>query len=158
MNEDTYQMIPANLPVVNKMNWQNIILMVGLTLLFLFLCYFFYKFVSHTNKRFKMVENAINQMNDRMKEKQVVQGNPFQHLFVPPVPQPPMVHPNAHVPIHPAQAKPQPPIVADVVVDTKVLDKELSEELKELDVSVEKHDEPEGRVDVVQDNKEPQTE
>jgi len=157
MNEDTCQMVPANLPIVNKVNWQNIIVMVGLTLLFLFLCYFFYKFVSHTNKRFKMVENAINQMNDRMKEKPVVQGNPFQHLFVPPVPQPPMVHPAAHAPVHPVPVKPQPPVVADVVVDTKVLDKELSEELKELDASVEKHDEPEGRVDVVQEKVDPTT-
>lgn len=156
MNENTCQIVPANTAITNKANWQNILLMVGLTLLFLLLCYFFYKFVSHTNKRFKMVETAINQMNDKIKEKPVVPGNPFQNLFVPqaPSPIPPTVHPSVHMPIHPVPAKPSPP-QTEVVVDSRVLDKELMEELKELDASVEKHDEPEGRVDVVPEKQEP---
>ena len=153
MNEDTCQIVPTNTTITNKINWQNILLMVGLTLLFLFLCYFFYKFVSHTNKRFKMVETAINQMNDKLKEKPVVSGNPFQNLFVPQAPPPPAVHPSVHMPIHPVQVRPPPQ--TEVVVDSKVLDKELSEELKELDASVEKHDEPEGRVDIVPEKQEP---
>jgi len=159
MNEDTCQIVPANTAITNKANWQNILIMVSLTLLFLLLCYFFYKFVSHTNKRFKMVETAINQMNDKIKEKPVVPGNPFQNLFVPqapPSPLPPTVHPSVHMPIHPVPAKPSPPPPqTEVVVDSRVLDKELMEELKELDASVEKHDEPEGRVDVVPEKQEP---
>lgn len=157
MNENTCQILPANTTITNKVNWQNILIMVGLTLLFLFLCYFFYKFVSHTNKRFKMVETAINQMNDKLKEKPTV--NPFQHLFMqqqqqPQAPPPPTVHPSVHMPIHPAPVKPAPP-ATEVVVDSRVLDKELLEELKELDASVEKQDEPEGRVDVVPEKQEP---
>lgn len=154
MNEDTCQIVPANTAITNKANWQNILIMVGLTMLFLLLCYFFYKFVSHTNKRFKMVETAINQMNDKIKEKPVIPGNPFQNLFVP-QPPPPTVHPSVHMPIHHVPVKPPPPVQTEVVVDSKVLDKELSEELKELDASVEKHDEPEGRVDVVPEKQEP---
>lgn len=149
MNEDTCQIVPAN--TAHQANWQNILLIVGLTMLLLLLCYFFYRFVSHTNKRFKMVETAINQMNDKIKEKPVV---PFQNLFVPQAPPPPTVHPSVHVPIHPVPVKPPPP-QTEVVVDSKVLDNELLEELKELDASVEKQDEPEGRVDVVPEKQEP---
>jgi hypothetical protein len=160
MNEDICQIVPATTAITNKVNWQNILIMVGLTVLFLFLCYFFYKFVSHTNKRFKMVETAINQMNDKLKEKSVLPGNPFQHLFAqaPPIPPIPPQGPPVHAPIHPVPVKatpPPPPPQAEVVVDSRVLDKELTEELKELDASVEKHDEPEGRVDVIPENKEP---
>ncbi len=154
MNEDTCQIVPANTAIANKVNWQNILIIVGLTVLFLFLCYFFYKFVNHTNKRFKMVETAINQMNDKLKDKPIVPGNPFQHLFVPQSAPAPTIHPSVHMPIHPVPAKPSPP-QAEVVVDSKVLDKELSEELKELDAFVEKQDEPEGRVDVVPEKPEP---
>lgn len=101
-----------------------------------------------------MVETAINQMNERIKEKPVVPSNPFQHLFmqqqaaVPQQPPQPMIHPSVHMPIHQVPVnKPSPPVPE---VDTKVLDRELSEELKELDVSVEKQqEEPEGRVDVI---------
>lgn len=94
-----------------------------------------------------MVETAINQMNDRMREKPAVAAPTFPHLFMtqssqpqPPTPPPLVV---------PPQVRPQP---AEVIVDSKVLDKELSEELKELDMSVE---EPEGRVDADQEKNEP---
>ena len=149
MNEDICPIVPANTGLASKAtNWQNILIMVGLTILFLFLCYFFYRFVSHTNNRFKMVETAINQMNDRIREKPAVApGNPFQHLFVPqPHAAPVSAPPSIPVPVSvPMQAPARMP--AEVVVDAKVLDKELSEELKELVESVEKHDGPEGRVD-----------
>lgn len=147
MIEDTCQIVPTN--PTNPMNWQNIMIMVGLTLLSLLFCYFFYKFVSHTNQRFKLVETAINQMNDRIREKPAAPvqaaAPAFPHLFMAQasMPQPP---PPPRVP----QVKP-----AEVVVDSKVLDKELSEELKELDVSMEKPEEPEGRVDVDQEKTEP---
>lgn len=143
MNEDTCHIVPANPP--NSMNWQNIIIMVGLTLLSLLFCYLFYKFVSHTNQRFKLVETAINQMNDRIREKPAETMPSFQHLFIP---QPQAQSP--HIVQPPVRTQP-----AEVVVDSKVLDKELSEELKELNVSVEKHEEPEGRVDVNQEKPEP---
>jgi hypothetical protein len=159
MNEDLCQIIPGNTSLTGKTKWQNILIMVGLTVLFLILSYFFYKFVSHTNKRFKMVETAINQMNDRLKERPVVAEAqnppyPFQHLFMQQAPMPQQQQPQVmQVP------RAAPPTVSQPVevVDARVLDKELSEELKELNVMAapsDKQEEPEGRVDVIQETEE----
>lgn len=95
-----------------------------------------------------MVETAINQMNDRIREKPAAPAPApsFPHLFMA---QAPLTQPQ-HIAPPPVRTQP-----AEVVVDSKVLDKELSEELKELNVSVEKHEEPEGRVDVIQEKSEP---
>jgi len=163
MNEDTCPLVLAKTPLVEKNNWQTILIIVGLILLFLILFYFFYKFISHTNQKFKIVEQAINQMNERMKQPpQIEIKNPFQNLFQPAHHQPPIqVHQpqviqQPPIQVHQPQVIPQPPIQVKqtpqqqpVVIDARVLDKELSEELKELDAAVDKQEEPEGRVDTI---------
>lgn len=138
--EDTCQIVPTA-TCNSKMSWQNILIITGLIVLFLLLCYFFYKFVSHTNKRFKCVEQALNQMNDRIRQPQPIEVM-RNHFMQQTHPQPPI---SAPVP-RPSVVTPQ----QVAVVDSKVLDKELMEELKELDESVlkPKEEEPEGRVDL----------
>lgn len=163
MNEDTCPLVLAKKPIIEKNNWQTILIVVGLILLFLILFYFFYKFISHTNQKFKIVEQAINQMNERIKQQPPqleIKNNPpfpFPNMF-----QPQVVHPAQQQPVHIQQphivhqSQPQPVKVQQPsqVIDAKVLDKELSEELKELDVSVDKNEEPEGRIDEIQDKPE----
>jgi len=162
--EDTNQIIvPLN---GKKTNWQNLLIMAALALLFLILFYFFYKFVSHTNKKFKMVENAINQMNDRLKQQPIhqpqpqhplpqvpqVPANPFPHLFMASAHQPQPSHLHSQQKVQQPVVRQPPPSVQ--VVDVKILEKELMEELQELDASTAKKEsslveqEKEGRVDV----------
>lgn len=157
MIEETCQIVPSNTQIINKSTgWQKIMIITALVLLFIILLYFLFKFISHTNKRFKMVEQAINQMNERIRTQPPVETKPSPsfppHMF--------MMR-QAPSPQQPVQQQ-QPPVVvaqqqSTPIVDTKVLDKELSEELSELDASVVKNDEPEGRVDNLTENKEEDT-
>lgn len=143
MNEDApCQIVPTiktNVPTVVA-DWKTIMISVGLIMLFLTLSYFLYRFICHTNKRFRSIEQAVHSLNEREKTRQVMrqQQPPPPQFFMQQEP----------VFIQPAQPKPV-EIVPPVVVDSKILDKELSEELKEL--AVEIPHEPEGRVDVVEE-------
>lgn len=142
--EETCQIVPSK-PETKKPNWQLICIIVGGLLLVLLLCYFFYRYILHTNKKFKVLEQAIHSLSEKTKQQNMVVPPPqlfMQQVQPPIVPMPPPPTPIKQQFIQPPQ---QPQVV---VVDTKVLDKELSEELKELDTSTE----PEGRVDTDTNN------
>lgn len=141
MNEDACQIVSTKSIVSNKPNWQMIAIIAGVVLVLITLFYFFYKFIHHTNTKFKTLENAIHSLNERSKQNVVHHAQP---------PQPPPSHPMYMQQMKPSIIQP-PPIIQQqqpIIVDTKVLDKELMEELKELTVPDEKGEpEPEGRVD-----------
>ena len=116
-------------------NWQTIAATVGLVVVVLLFAYFLYRFAAHTNNKLKAVEQAIHTLNERTKHQQQAPLQPPPTLFARHheafMPPPPPV-------VHVAPPPPPPP----VVIDAKTLDKELTEELKELSVEVS-----EGRVD-----------
>jgi hypothetical protein len=114
--------------------WQTIALVAGAVVFFLLLACFMYKFVAQTNNKLKAVEQALNALSAKQQSLPQSQPQPA-HVFM-----------RQHEPVmmvQPPLPRPQaPPAPAPVVVDAKALDKELTEELKELSVEV-----PEGRVD-----------
>lgn len=110
-------------------NWQTMALIGCVAILLLAMFYYLYKFMKHSNARFKLLEQAIGSLEERTKK----------NAFLPPHPQsPPQSSPQnffTQPVVIPSAPIPSPSVV---VVDTKTLDKELSEELRELS---------EGRVD-----------
>lgn len=118
-------------------NWQMIAATVGLVVVVLLFAYFLYRFVAQTNNKLKAVEQAIHTLNDRTRQQQ--QQPPLQ-----PAPAVFARHHEAFAPMQPPPVRvaPPPAPAPPVVIDAKTLDKELTEELKELSVEV-----PEGRVD-----------
>lgn len=163
MNEDLCPLSPIHTPVnrnsfLNKTNWQNIAIVICFLILFLFAGYFFYKFISHTNKRFEMVGNAINQLNDRINTADQLQQQrtrpPQVQQQQQPQPQPhshpQQQHQYASHPNFQQQVVHQQQQQAPVKIDTRTLDMELSSELEELNHSKPiKVDEPEGRIDTI---------
>lgn len=115
-------------------DWKTIMITIGLILLFLILSYFLYRFINHTNKRFRALEQALHNLNNR--ERVVRQQQP-------PHPPPQFFMHQEPVYISP----PPPPTPQPVITDSKLLDKELTEELKELVSVVQPEQEPEGRVE-----------
>lgn len=137
MNEDACQQVITT-PASRKMSfsWQTGLIVMGVIVLLLFMSYLFYRFVRHTNNKFKLLEQAIHKLNKPPQVQPQVHSPPIfasmdkpSSILFPPVSMP--------IPV------PPPPPPTPVVVDTKVLDKELTEELKELN----KVEEPEGRVE-----------
>lgn len=122
-------------------NWQTILLVGCVVILLLVVCYYLYKFMKLSDTRLRVLEQAVGTLDERTK----------RNNFQPPQPQPqPFFTQQELLPKPMAVAPQQPPQPSVVVVDTKTLDKELSEELKELS---------EGRVDnnAVVDNTPPPT-
>lgn len=121
-------------PIVGRCgDWKTIMITVGLIVLFLSLSYFLYRFINHTNKRFKSIEQAFHNLNNR------------EQVMRQPQPPPP---PQFFMHQEPVYISPPPPQPQPVVVDSKLLDKELTEELKELNSVVQtEQKQPEGRVE-----------
>lgn len=143
MNEDTCQIVPHQ-SVVTK-NWQTILIIGGVIVLFILIVYFFYKYVHHTNKKFKHLEQVLSNLQEKNRSppQPIQQPPPLQpaQVFMPPPMMAPIPQP---LPVQPAVVPA--PIPQPQVIDSKVLDKELSEELKELNVTPESHEE-EGRIE-----------
>ena len=155
MEQETSQIVPVAAPKM-VIGWQTVGIVAGLVLLFGLLSYYLYRFMSHTNKRFKAVEQAIHSLSEQTKQNPPLQQQAAP-IFIPqqqqpkPVPVPVPIKPQAvqiqiPVPVPPMPVAPQAPII---VADSKSLDKELMEELKELKEVVELEPEPatEGRVE-----------
>lgn len=122
MEENVCQIVPTTMVEKKFGDWKTIIISGGLILLFCVLSYFLFRFIQHTNKRMKSIEQAFHNLNQNItdREKSRAMGHPQPpppHFFMP---QDPMTR--------------SPPIMTPptVVVDSKTLDKELSDELKEL--------------------------
>lgn len=138
--QDTTQIIPSK--PEKKTNWQLIVMIVGIVLFIVLVLYFFYKYLQYNNKKFKVLEQAIHNLTEKIKAPVLPIQQPPQTAFIPSplfVQQPSPKQQQQHVIIPPS------PPTTVVVVDTKVLDTELSEELKELNTTTEP--EPEGRID-----------
>lgn len=151
MEQETSQIVPVAAPKM-VIGWQTVGIVAGLVLLFGLLSYYLYRFMSHTNKRFKAVEQAIHSLSEQTKQHPPLQQQAAP-IFIPqqqqqPKPVPVPIKPQAvqiQIPV-PVPVAPPAPIV---VADSKSLDKELMEELKELKEVVEVEPEPatEGRVE-----------
>lgn len=153
MEQETSQIVPVAAPKM-VIGWQTVGIVAGLVLLFGLLSYYLYRFMSHTNKRFKAVEQAIHSLSEQTK-----QHPPLQQQAAPifiPQQQPKPVSVPVPVPIKPQAVQIQIPVPVPVapptpvvVADSKSLDKELMEELKELKEVVEPEPVPatEGRVE-----------
>lgn len=111
-------------------SWQTIAVAVGLIVVVLGIAYCLYRFVAQTNKKLKAVEQALHTLSERVKPQQ----QSAQPMFT--------RHHESFMMPPPTVSVPMPPAAPPVVIDAKTLDKELTEELKELSVEVE-----EGRVD-----------
>lgn len=139
--QDTTQIIPSK--PEKKTNWQLIVMIVGIVLFVVLVLYFFYKYLQHNNKKIKVMEQAIHNLTEKIKAPAISIQQPQQPAFIPSSPlfvqqSPPKQQPVIIPPSHPTTV---------VVVDTKVLDTELSEELKELNTTTDSEPEPEGRID-----------
>lgn len=133
MEENVCQIVPTTMVEKRIGDWKTIVISGGLILLFCILSYFLFRFIQHTNKRMKSIEQAFHNLNQNIndREKSRTMGHhpppaplpPQQHFFMH---QDPIIRPSPVV--APAPSPPPP----TVVVDSKTLDKELSDELKEL--------------------------
>ena len=143
MEENTCQLVPSSQPVLGKCggDWKTLAISGGLVLLFCILSYFLYRFIQHTNKRMRSVEQALHNLNNHINEREKAR----QQAPPPPPPQF-FMHPETIVLPH---AVPPPVVVAD----SKTLDKELSEELKELVPTSPADKVVEGRVEDTEDTK-----
>lgn len=149
MEQETSPIVPMGATTTTKMviGWQTVGIIAGMVLLFSLLSYFLYRFISHTNKRFKNMEQAIHNLSEQSKQPHPPQQPAmFMQQQAPrPVPVKP-VPVSASIPIPVPVPTPPPPPTPVVIPDSKTLDKELTEELKELkEVVVEPA--TEGRVD-----------
>lgn len=143
MNQDTTSQLIIPPKPEKKANWQLIIIIVGGFLLFLIVFYVFYKYIQYNNKKFKVLEQAIHNLTEKTNQS-LPQPQPPSPLFMQAM-QPPLQQPKPVSIRQPPIIQPPPPPTV-VVVDSKVLDTELSEELKELTTATE----PEGRIDEVE--------
>lgn len=154
MEQETNQIVPVAAPKM-VIGWQTVGIIAGLVLLFGLLSYYLYRFMNHTNKRFKAVEQAIHSLSEQTKQHHPLQQQAAP-IFIPqqqpkPVPVPVPIKPQAvqiQIPVS-VPSMPVAPPTPVVVADSKSLDKELMEELKELKEVVELEPEPatEGRVE-----------
>jgi hypothetical protein len=118
-------------------------MIVGIVLFVVLVLYFFYKYLQHNNKKFKVLEQAIHNLTEKIKAPAISIQQPAQPAFIP---SPLFVQQSPPKQQQPVIIPPSPPTTV-VVVDTKVLDTELSEELKELNTTTVQEPEPEGRID-----------
>lgn len=150
MEQETNQVVPLVAPKM-VIGWQTVGIVAGMVLLFLLLSYFLYRFITHTNKRFKNMEQAIHNLSEQSKQQQHPTHSPpvfVQHQQAKPIPVKPQPIPvPVQIPV-PMPVPTPPPPTPVVVADSKTLDKELMEELKELkEVVVETEPATEGRVE-----------
>lgn len=126
-------------------NKLNLCIIGGLIVLILLLAFYVYRFITQINKRFQSLEDIM--------AKVVEKTNHLQHLLqLPPQPPQPLQPLQPTQPPQPPQQKPlpqRPPVVImpNQTQQTMNLDKELAEELKELDVKSKEDELPEGRID-----------
>lgn len=156
MEQETSQIVPVAAPKM-VIGWQTVGIVAGLVLLFGLLSYYLYRFMNHTNKRFKAMEQTIHSLSEQTKQHPLPQQQSAAPIFIAqqqpkpmPVPVPVPIKPQAvqiQMPVPVPVAPPTPVIVPD----SKSLDKELMEELKELKEVVDVEPEPvpatEGRVE-----------
>ena len=133
--------VPENHRTSISGNWQMIALSGGLIVVVLVFAYFLYRFVAQTRNKINAMEQTIQVLNERIKQQQPSSPPPPAAVYQ-------RQHEMFMPPMHMVPPPPKPPVKpTPVVIDAKALDKELTEELKELSVEV-----PEGRVDATPPN------